>query len=96
MPRQTEPYIWLNDGEEEGIANCRCRLVCNAYRFNNPAVYFCKLHQSAEALLAACQDIATNYRLTPIDPYHKEQPKDAIQRLLNAITAATSSTTGGQ
>ena len=32
-----EPMIWLNEGENEGIADCGCRLVLDYEDENDPA-----------------------------------------------------------
>src|SRR3990167_9461769 len=51
---------------------------------------FANVHLVAAApeLLEACKNIAHNYRLVPIDTFYKEEPKEAIQKLITAIAKA--------
>jgi len=57
----TEPYIWLQDDEPEGQADCGCILQAEYdgadedLAAGNPALFMCPLHTAAPELLAACE-----------------------------------------
>ncbi len=49
-------YIWLQDDEEEGSAECGCT-VYRAHKGSGPALILCPLHAAAPDLLAALKSI---------------------------------------
>jgi hypothetical protein len=55
-----EAFIWLQPDEDEGVADCGCKLH-RGYAPNNdgndPAIVFCPMHEAAPELLAACQSV---------------------------------------
>lgn len=52
-----EPWIWLQDNEDYGKANCGCELF-QSFRDSGAAALLCPLHDSAPDLLAALEEIA--------------------------------------
>ncbi len=57
---ESSPFIWLNDGEQEGIAVCGCRLhhTPDNEAYDNPAFTMCPTHAAAPDLLEALKEIA--------------------------------------
>lgn len=49
-----EPYIWLQDQEKYGKADCGCELV-GEWNGSGAALLFCPLHTAAPDLLKACK-----------------------------------------
>jgi hypothetical protein len=48
------PYIWLDDGEAEGTAECGCRLV-QEQGTSGSAIFLCPVHREAPDLFAAAE-----------------------------------------
>ena len=48
-PTEPEPYIWLQEGEDEGTADCGCHLAMD----NGAKLNFCTMHAAAEEMLEA-------------------------------------------
>lgn len=46
-PTEIEPWIWLQEGEQEGYAHCGCHLAMD----NGAKLNFCTVHAAAEELL---------------------------------------------
>lgn len=51
-----QPFIYLNEHEESGIAECGCRLSHD--EFGNAKFIMCKMHEAAPQLVKALSDIA--------------------------------------
>ena len=51
-----EPCIWLNEAEVDGLADCGCSLNRDYKSSDNPAFFFCPLHEAAEELMEAAKE----------------------------------------
>ena len=51
-PTGSEPYIWLQEDESEGSADCGCRLVADLDG-RGAAMFLCPMHESAPGMLKA-------------------------------------------
>ena len=51
-PTGSEPYIWLQENESEGSADCGCRLVADLDG-RGAAMFLCPMHESAPGMLKA-------------------------------------------
>lgn len=76
-----QPYIWLQDDEAEGEADCGCRLHAE-YQGSNAAMFLCKMHSAAPALYVALTRIL-HWIDAGCDPSDK-----AIAMARHAINAA--------
>lgn len=56
-----EPWIWLQDTEDYGRADCGCELF-QSYGGSGAGVLLCPLHEAAPALLAALEGVLNWYR----------------------------------
>lgn len=52
MQHTPGPWIWLQDDEVEGRAECGCELHRVYDMTDNPAIVFCPLHEAAPKMLA--------------------------------------------
>jgi len=52
-----EPYIWLQDDETQGRADCGCTLNADGWKGDEAgaALFLCPLHEAAADLLGACK-----------------------------------------
>jgi len=56
-----EPYIWLNEEEVDGLADCGCSLNRDYKSSDNPAVFLCPLHEAAGKLLEAAKEMISQF-----------------------------------
>lgn len=58
------PWLWLQEDETEGAAQCGCNLVREPYDSEyetGPAFYICRVHEAATELLEALEAMSVQY-----------------------------------
>ncbi len=85
------PDIWLSPDEEQGTADCGCRLTAD-HRGGGPALFYCPKHAAAPDLLDALDTARIALNSPEADSYRKA----ALAEVLAAITKAEPQTTENQ
>lgn len=84
-PYDPEPYIWLQDEEDSGMADCGCMLVLSPLS-SGPAFHFCTMHAAAPELLEALEGVLSIGRGLSVA---NEQCKARARALLRRIRRQT-------
>jgi hypothetical protein len=58
IARHDNAEIWLQEDEEEGTADCGCRLIDDE---EGARIIMCNKHKAADQLLAACRAVIANW-----------------------------------
>jgi hypothetical protein len=93
---QTEPYIALSEDEDEGVADCGCRLVADdgdTYSVG-AAFYQCRQHAAAPALLAALEEIRPVIAAHEQSAHDNGEPWFGLARAIQTIDAAVAQARG--
>ncbi len=59
------PWIWLQDSEDSGKADCGCELF-QSHQGSHAAFFLCRAHDAAPDLLAACQAALSLFTDDPV------------------------------
>src|SRR5439155_20900173 len=73
--QERESWIGMQPDEDEAVADCDCRLVRSGEGGDDPAVYFCPLHERASDLLDAMQAL-----MELVEEFYGGDIEDAYRR----------------
>jgi len=90
--RKQRPYIWLQEHEQSGQADCGCKLKVGT---TGAALWFCSIHETAPELLEALRAIKARINgewdhpaLTKQGPLNSITPQDILEIAEKAIAKA--------
>jgi hypothetical protein len=104
-----QPFLWLDEDENEAVAECGCRLVRDMGSSGGcPAVFLCAMHKAGAGMYARLEDdlkVAEAWKADAEEEYHwgEEGPRrglympyDAACRQVGAIQDALAEARGGR